>query len=94
MKKLLGIIVLGLLLSGNANSEINELKSKSLNRYDHGVEKAIGDSGITTVCIEGYFFVTYSDYTAATGGDGGNTIAVSIVQLFEERDGKSLPKKC
>ena len=86
MKKLLGIIVLGLLFANIGFAEITELKSKSLNRYDlknvKG-EDSTGDNGITTVCIEGYLFVTYYDFSA-----------VSIVQFYKERDGKSLPAKC
>tara|TARA_B110000046_G_C12763372_1_gene301867 strand:+ start:276 stop:560 length:285 start_codon:yes stop_codon:yes gene_type:complete len=94
MKKILGIMFLGLLLSGNAFAELKELKWKRFDRHDHGIAGGSGESAINTACIDGYIFVAYSDYTNAHGDDGGNSTAVSIVQFFEERDGKSLPKKC
>ena len=94
MKKLLGIVVLGLLLSGNAYAEIVRIESEFFNTHRHGIANASGDSDIHTFCIDGYVFVAYSDWTSGHGNDGGNSNAVSIVQFFEERDGKSLPKKC
>ena len=39
---------------------------------------------MATVCVDGYKFVI--SYTG--------TQAISTVQFFEERDGKSLPAKC
>ena len=94
MKKILWIIVLGLLLSGNVFAEIKELDWARFDSHTHGIAGGSGKSTITTACIDGYVFVAYSDFTNAHGDDGGNSTAVSIVQFFEERDGKSLPKKC
>ena len=87
-------MVLGLMLSGNALAEIIIIEIENINSHQHGISNAGGRSGISTVCIDGYVFVSYYDYSYGHGNDGGNSTAVSIVQFFEERDGKSLPKKC
>ncbi len=50
MKKLLGIVVLGLLLSGNANAEMRLIEEKTLKGKQYKYT-------IATVCIDGYKFV-------------------------------------
>ena len=77
MKKLLGIVVLGLLWCNVGFAEmrlIEEKKIKTGKEFNYI---------ISTFCIDGYKFVM----TAVTGGR-------SMVQVFEEKDGKSLPVKC
>ena len=88
MKKILGIVVLGLLLSGNAFA-----KSQLLETKKHGAFH------ISTFCIDGYKFVTIHDFRADHQTDSyGNALAlataVNIKQLFENVEGKSLPQKC
>tara|TARA_R100000655_G_C2980232_1_gene191687 strand:- start:433 stop:693 length:261 start_codon:yes stop_codon:yes gene_type:complete len=52
-------------------------------------------SAIRVVCIDSHKFVYLNDIQFSKNrGIKGNTIANSIVQMFEERDGKSLPAKC
>lgn len=41
---------------------------------------------VTKICVDGYKFVQVID-------DRGEAV-ISLVQAFEERDGKSLPAKC
>ena len=85
MKKLLGIIVLGLLLSGNAYAEIKIIErigSKGLKSYDGSKAKS-PYFAVTRICADGLeFLITAS---------GQNT---SVVQVFESRGGTSLPKTC
>jgi len=80
MKKLLGIVVLGLLLSGNAGFA-KSTKAKILERYEIKI-KAMHSETVVIVCMDGYKFIH-------TGGTERN-----LVQFYEERDGKSLPAKC
>jgi len=75
MKKLLGIIVLGLLLCGNAYAEIKMIDTKRL-----------FGTVVTNICVDGYKFVQVID--------NRGEVVISLVQAFEERDGKSLPAKC
>ena len=89
MKKLLGIIVLGLLLSGNAYSFTKKLKSK-----DHGALT------ISTVCIDGYKFVVTNDYANSRGvakyNDDPVSVSVSVntTQFMEVKNGIMVPAKC
>ena len=50
---------------------------------------------VRVLCIDGHKFVYLNDIQFdKRRGIKGNTIANSIVQMFEERGGKSLPAKC
>jgi hypothetical protein len=46
-----------------------------------------------TACIEGYLFV-FGWGNGQLTMSGGTGVGVSIVQVYEERDGKVVPKKC
>ena len=46
-----------------------------------------------TACIEGYLFV-FGWGNGQLTMSGGTGAAVNIVQVYEERDGKVVPKKC
>ena len=79
MKKLLRIVVLGLLLSGNAYANIYEIESKFIDsqRMNYIVNK---------LCVDNKVFI----YTKTYQGDH----STALVQMLEERDGKLLPSKC
>ena len=88
MKKLLGIIVLGLLLSGNAYAFTKKLKSK-----DHGALT------ISTVCIDGYKFVTTHKNDYAEGGQQENksvsiSTSVNTIQFMIVENVVIVPAKC
>ena len=85
MKKTLGIIVLGLLLSGNANTaEIKILKDTNIN--------SIHPFGLTILCIDGLKFITTN---MSKMRDGRSSSSISTVQVFEQRQGgESLPARC
>ena len=80
MKKLLSIIVLGLLLCNISFGEIKFLEEN---------QQPIGKTlmSIKIVCIDNYKFIITSRVAKGTR-------AVSTVQMFEESNGKSLPAKC
>ena len=42
---------------------------------------------VSTFCVDGYKFVVAMD-------DKNNAISIDLKQIFEEKDGKSLPAKC
>ena len=94
MKKILLTIILSIILINSSIAEIRRMDSERFNSHRHGIANAGGGSAISTACVNGYVFVTYHDYSYGHGNDGGNSNAVSIVQFFEVRDGRSLPKKC
>ena len=81
MKKVILIVVLGLLLSGNAYAEIRILEQIEPAKLKTSLLK--GAFSVTRICSNGYEFLVT--------GKGTNT---SVIQVFEERDGKSLPTKC
>ena len=78
MKKILGIVVLSLLLSGSAYAEIRQIE-KSKIQFKGGYDS----SGVTTFCVDGYKFVAVRAPEA-----------ISVTQVFEIREGQSLPSEC
>ncbi len=87
MKKLLSIIVLGLLLSGNAYSKIKVLDQEFIKSKDAGTY-------ISIICINQYEYVLLSERHFDTIDPDASVLSNSIVQSFEIVNGKSLPKKC
>ena len=79
MKKVLGILVLGLLLSGNAYAEMWQMEV-AWQDYRHA---HLMNGVVVVTCIDGYKFVTVRANKS-----------ISVTQAFEERNGKSLPTKC
>ena len=91
MKKLLGIIVLGLLLGGNAYAEIKVIdvfkyKSKGLKGTQFSIH---------TMCIDGYKFVTtYEKAKKSKVGMGIAAVSVNTIQFMIAENGKMVPAKC
>ena len=90
MKKLLGIVVLGLLLSGNTYAE-----SKLIEQKDHK------EFHIATFCIDGYKFVTIhkNDYASGRYSQNGSqsvsiSTSVNTTQFMITENGKMVPAKC
>ena len=81
MKKILAIIVFSFLLTGNISAEIKILEEKYI----------LSGSGNSiwykTICVDGYKFF-YSDSATKQAR------AQTSTQIFEVKDGKSLPAKC
>ena len=88
MKKLLGIVVLGLLLSGNSFAESKLLETKNHKAFY-----------ISTFCIDGYKFVVTNQTVDMTGryyDDQSVSISTSVntVQFMEVQNGVMVPAKC
>jgi hypothetical protein len=95
MKKLLGIVVLGLLLSGNAYAE-TKIIDTFRNKY-----KGSTVLTIHTLCIDGYKFITTQDIEYASGRfqrDGSESVSVSTsvntIQFMIAENGVMVPAKC
>ena len=81
MKKIIGVVFASLMFANIGFAEMRDI--------EEGFVKFRGTSGafITTMCIDGYKFVAMKD-------GKHNSLSVAVTQVFEERDGKSLPAKC
>ena len=80
MRKIILIVIATLLLTNIGFAEMRLIEEKKVKGKEY-------NNMIYTVCIDGYKFVFMR-----TGTMQGR--AQAITQAFEERDGKSLPKKC
>ena len=85
MKKLLGIVVLGLLWCNVGVADIIEIERKKITREKFGIYGTqIISYEVKTVCIDGYKFVIAEAHTG-----------ISITQAFYRGGGKTvLPEKC
>ena len=90
MKKIIGIIFISLMLCNIGFAEIKEIDHKAFK------ERLDQEWGIMTrvICIDGYVFVLSERAKVKSGDIGGVSVALSMVQFFEERNVKSLPAKC
>ena len=79
MKKIILIIFISLMFCNIGFSEIRILEHEEL----YGNEYI----DVNKICVDGKVFV----HTTLTKRDGKSS---GLVQVFEERDGKSLPAKC
>ena len=83
MKKLLSMIVVILMLGGNSYAEIKMIKDETIyadNVFD-----------VTTLCVDSQKFVVMQFYRNL---DKGLTSSITTTQIFEERNGRSLPVGC
>ncbi len=88
MKKgIAGILVMiGLpLLAGNGYAQDRQDKDTSMEKKWFRNYSGEGSTSVSSFCIEGQVFVIAS-------GDSSNSL--SVVQVYEERKGKVVPKKC
>ena len=81
MKKIIGIIFISLMFCNIGFAEI-KLIEQNIIRYDSKLGD--GPTSISTFCVDGYKFIIAKDKFKA----------IDLKQMFEERDGKSLPAKC
>ena len=79
MKKIIGLVIASLMFASIGFAGMRMIETKEL----------IGDKAknymASTICVDGYKFVSARIF---------RDTRVSMVQFFEERDGKSLPAKC
>ena len=79
MRKIIGIVIASLVFCSIGYAAINVIQSKTIK------DGRVYNHAAATVCVDGYKFVVWRPLQKE-----GN----SMVQAFEERDGKSLPTKC
>ena len=90
MKKLLGIGVLGLMWCNTVFADLEIIETKKLKKTLYASDGLV----VRTICVDGYRFVLSERAKTKNRDIGGTSNAISMVQFFEERDGKSLPAKC
>ena len=78
MKKIIGMVIASLVFCNIGFAAVRLIESKYISQ----------DVKILIVCVDGYKFVFHP------GGHANVMPRPSMVQFFEERDGKSLPAKC
>ena len=81
MRKLFLTLVLSLTFNTNVNADIKILEEISPSQLSSSAIK--GAFSVTRICSDGFEFLVT--------GKGNYT---SVTQVLEERDGKSLPRKC
>ena len=87
MKKIIGIVIASLVFCNIGFAEVKLIESVTLKKKS--LKALLGGAfSVNTFCIDGYKFVM------SKGGGGKYASSRSMVQFFEERDGKSLPAKC
>ena len=87
------ILVLGLLLSGNAYAE-----TKIVDTFKYKVEDEVRYS-VYTLCIDGYKFITTNDTKYERAGAGNTksvaySTSVNTIQFMIAANGKMIPAKC
>ena len=78
MKKIIGIVIASLVFCNIGFAKMSLIEET--NMKDEGGFNTI--AVFATICVDGYKFIQNQNY------------GTSMVQFFEERDGKSLPTKC
>ena len=78
MKKIIGIVIASLVFCNIGFAKMSLIEETIMK--DKGGRNTI--AVFATICVDGYKFIQNSNY------------GTSMVQFFEERDGKSLPTKC
>jgi len=90
MKTLLILFVVLLTTAVFATAEITRMDKLDLGKAEENVK-----AGVQTLCIDGQKFVLTYGWAAMSAikgvGAGGG---VSVIQMYEERDGKVVPAKC
>jgi len=80
------LVMIGLLLlAGNGYAQDRQDKDASMEKKWFRNYSGEGSTSVSSFCIEGYVFIIAS-------GDTSNSLA--LLQVYEERKGKVVPKKC
>ena len=89
MKKIILIIFISLMFSNIGVAEIRFIEKTKI--FQKSTSRGEWDMVVSKICVDGYVFVTTYDGFLGRAYGG---VTTSITQVFEERDGKSLPAKC
>lgn len=90
MKKIIVIVVLFLISTPLANAEI-KIKDKP-KVLDDAVK--FGTIQSLTTCVQGHLFLIAYGKTPITTGGKSYGMAINTVQIYEERNGKTVPMRC
>ena len=86
MKKLIGLVIASMIFANIGFAEVSLIESVTIKQK--GLKALLGANfNVNTFCVDSYKFVM-------SKGAGENQSSRTMVQFFEERDGKSLPVKC
>ena len=86
MKKLIGIFIASLVFCNVGFAEVRLIESVTIKQK--ALKALLGANfSVNTFCVDSYKFVM-------SKGAGKNQSSRTMVQFYEERDGKSLPAKC
>ena len=88
MKKIIGIIIASMMFANIGLAEMRIIEN-----MDRTYKKNEFVPNFITVCIDNYKFVL-SERAKVLYNTNSTAVTMSMVQFFEERDGKSLPAKC
>ena len=85
MRRIILIIIASIMFANIGFAEIS-LIEKSYIRYD----SALGDgpTSVSTFCVDGYKFILVQATRSS------KAVSLDLKQIFEERNGQSLPAKC
>tara|TARA_R110002012_G_scaffold314755_1_gene527786 strand:+ start:112 stop:384 length:273 start_codon:yes stop_codon:yes gene_type:complete len=89
--KILITILIALFISSNASA--GDLDIEIIDRYEIEPQLNVTYGNVTTVCIDGYKFLTYVHQACHRNFDGC-VANRSIDQFYIEKDGRSVPAKC
>ena len=85
MEKIIGIVIASMMFANIGFAEVRLIESVTLKKKSVMLGGAFS---VNIFCIDSYKFVM------SKGGGGKHSSSRSMVQAYEERDGKSLPAKC
>ncbi len=90
MNKIIVIVVLFLISTSSANAKMKIQDKPQV--LDDAVKFGVIQS--LTTCVQGHmFFIAYGKSHITTGGES-HGMAISTVQIHEERNGKIVPMRC
>ena len=88
MKKIILLITISLLFSGNTSAE-----TKRIDLYEEKSKSGKSNMfSIYTLCIDGYKFITTQDYMSS--GSNALSTSVNTIQFMIAENGKMIPAKC
>jgi len=89
MRRIILIIFVSLMFANIGFAEIRMIEKKII--FQKSTNRGEWDMVISTVCVDGYKFVTTYDGFLGRAYGG---VTTSITQFFERAGGVSLPAKC
>ena len=96
MKKIIGIVIASLMFANIGFAATEIISQTMVQSLKKSKSTTTGDKSkkcwVYNLCVDNYKILVVRDIYVSLKGGGGT--ALSMVQPYEERDGKSLPAKC